>query len=85
MVQSRGRSIDSKQLSARCTGVQALNYSEKEWSSPVKDRLSPKLTKNQITPYFSLMLYKQKKSAVEIAGIIGVGRATIYRYLEEMG
>ena len=31
------------------------------------------------------MLYKQKKSAVEIAGIIGVGRATVYRYLEEMG
>jgi DNA invertase Pin-like site-specific DNA recombinase len=33
----------------------------------------------------AVMLYKQNKSAVEIAGIIGVGRATVYRYLEEMG
>lgn len=33
----------------------------------------------------AVMLYKQQKSAVEIAGIIGVGRATVYRYLEEMG
>ena len=31
------------------------------------------------------MLYKQKKSVVEIAGIIGVGRTTDYRYFEEMG
>ena len=28
--------------------MQVLNYSENEWSSPVKDRLSPKLTKNQL-------------------------------------
>ena len=33
----------------------------------------------------AVMLYKQKKSEVEIAGIIGVCRATVYRYLEEMG
>jgi DNA invertase Pin-like site-specific DNA recombinase len=33
----------------------------------------------------AVMLYKQQKSATEIAGIIGVGRATVYRYLEEMG
>lgn len=33
----------------------------------------------------AVMLYQQKKSAIEIAGIIGVGRATVYRYLEEMG
>ena len=31
------------------------------------------------------MLYNQKTSAVEIAGIIGVGKASVYRYLEEMG
>jgi len=31
------------------------------------------------------MLYQQKKSADEIASIIGVGRATVYRYLEAMG
>lgn len=33
----------------------------------------------------AVMLYNQKKSTIEIAGIIGVGRATVYRYLEEMG
>jgi len=31
------------------------------------------------------MLYKEKKTAEEIAGIIGVGRSTIYRYLEARG
>lgn len=30
-------------------------------------------------------LYLQKKTAEEIADIIGVGRATVYRYLEAMG
>ena len=30
------------------------------------------------------MLYKQNKSAIKIAGI-GVSRATVYQYLEEMG
>jgi len=33
----------------------------------------------------AVMLYQQKKSADEIASIIGVGRATVYRYLEAMG
>jgi transposase len=33
----------------------------------------------------AVILYKQNKSADEIAGIIGVGRATVYRYLERMG
>ena len=47
-----------------------------------KRRLSPEAKKKAET---AVMLYKQKKSAVEIAGIIGVGRATVYRYLEEMG
>ncbi len=48
MVQSKAKSTGSKQLSDICTGVQALSYSENEWSSPVKDSLSPKLTKNLI-------------------------------------
>jgi len=47
-----------------------------------KKGLSPEAKKKAET---AVMLYKQKKSAVEIAGIIGVGRATVYRYLEEMG
>ena len=47
-----------------------------------KKGLSPEAMKKAET---TVMLYKQKKSAVEIAGIIGVGRATVYRYLEEMG
>lgn len=33
----------------------------------------------------AVMLYKEKKTAEEIASIIGVGRATVYRYLEAMG
>ena len=33
----------------------------------------------------AVMLYKEKKTAEEIAGIIGVGRSTVYRYLEAMG
>ena len=44
-----------------------------------KKGLSPEAMKKAET---TVMLYKQKKSAVEIAGIIGVGRATVYRYLE---
>jgi DNA invertase Pin-like site-specific DNA recombinase len=47
-----------------------------------KKGLSPEAMKKAET---AVMLYKQNKSAVEIAGIIGVGRATVYRYLEEMG
>jgi len=47
-----------------------------------KKGLSPEAKKKAET---AVMLYKQKKSTVEIAGIIGVGRATVYRYLEEMG
>ena len=47
-----------------------------------KKGLSPEAMKKAET---AVMLYKQKKSAVEIDGIIGVGRATVYRYLEEMG
>ena len=54
MVQSKVKSTGSKQLSDRCTGGRALNYLENEWSSPVKDRLSPKLTKNQIISDYSL-------------------------------
>ena len=33
----------------------------------------------------AVMLYQQKKSTDEIAVIIGVGRATVYRYLQTMG
>lgn len=33
----------------------------------------------------AVMLYRERKTAEEIAGIIGVGRATVYRYLEAMG
>ena len=44
-----------------------------------KKVLSPEAKKKAET---AVMLYNQKKSAVEIAGIIGVGRATVYRYLE---
>ena len=47
-----------------------------------KKGLSPEAKKKAET---AVMLYKLKKFAVKIAGIIGVGRATIYRYLEEMG
>jgi DNA invertase Pin-like site-specific DNA recombinase len=47
-----------------------------------KKGLSPEAKKKAET---AVMLYKQNKSAIEIAGIIGVGRATVYRYLEEMG
>ena len=47
-----------------------------------KKGLSPEAKKKAET---AVMLYQQKKSAIEIAGIIGVGRATVYRYLEEMG
>ena len=47
-----------------------------------KKGLSPEAKKKAET---AVMLYKHKKSAVEIAGFIGVGRATVYRYLEEMG
>ena len=43
-----------------------------------KKGLSPEAKKKAET---AVMLYNQKKSAVEIAGIIGVGRATVYRYL----
>jgi DNA invertase Pin-like site-specific DNA recombinase len=46
-----------------------------------KKGLSPEAIKKAET---AVMLYKQKKNAKEIAGIIGVGRATVYRYLEEM-
>ena len=44
--------------------------------------LSPEAKKKAET---ALILHKQKKSSVEIAGIIGVSKATVYRYLEEMG
>ena len=47
-----------------------------------KKGLSPEAKKEAET---ALILHKQKKSSVEIAGVIGVGRATVYRYLEEMG
>jgi DNA invertase Pin-like site-specific DNA recombinase len=33
----------------------------------------------------AVILYKDNRTAEEIAGIIGVGRATVYRYLEAMG
>ncbi|MEA5461673.1 recombinase family protein [Arcicella sp. LKC2W] len=46
-----------------------------------KKGLTPEATKKAEA---AVMLYKQKKSADEIAGIIGVGRATVYRYLAEM-
>lgn len=47
-----------------------------------KKGLSPEAMKKAET---AGMLYLQNKSATEIAGIIGVGRATVYRYLEEIG
>ncbi len=47
-----------------------------------KKGLGPEAMKKAET---AVMLYKQMKNAKEIAGIIGVGRATVYRYLEEMG
>ena len=47
-----------------------------------KKGLSPEAKKKAET---AIILHKQKKFAVEIAGIIGVSRATVYRYLEEMG
>ena len=47
-----------------------------------KKRLSADAIKKAET---AVMLYKEKKTAEEIAGIIGVGRSTVYRYLEAMG
>ena len=47
-----------------------------------KKGLSPDAIKIAET---AVMLYKEKKSAEEIAGIIGVGRSTVYRYLEALG
>lgn len=47
-----------------------------------KKGLAPEAMKKAET---AVMLYKQMKNAKEIAGIIGVGRATVYRYLEELG
>ena len=47
-----------------------------------KKGLSPEAIKKAET---AVMLYKEKKTAEEIAGIIGVGRSTVYRYLEAMG
>lgn len=47
-----------------------------------KRGLSPDAIKKAET---AVMLYKEKKTAEEIAGIIGVGRSTVYRYLEAMG
>ena len=47
-----------------------------------KKELSPEAKKKAET---AVILYNRKKSAVEIAGFIGVGGATVYRYLEEMG
>ena len=47
-----------------------------------KKGLSPEAIKKAET---AVMLYKEKKTAEEIASIIGVGRTTVYRYLEAMG
>jgi transposase len=47
-----------------------------------KKGISPEAMKKAET---AVILYKQNKSADEIAGIIGVGWATVYRYLERMG
>ena len=47
-----------------------------------KKGLSPEAIQKAET---AVLLYIQKKSTDEIAGIIGVGRATVYRYLEAMG
>jgi DNA invertase Pin-like site-specific DNA recombinase len=47
-----------------------------------KKGLSPEAIKKAQT---AVMLYKEKKTAEEIASIIGVGRTTVYRYLEAMG
>jgi DNA invertase Pin-like site-specific DNA recombinase len=47
-----------------------------------KKGLSPEAIKKAET---AVMLYKEKKTAEEIASIIGVGRSTVYRYLEARG
>lgn len=47
-----------------------------------KKGLSPEAIKKAQT---AVMLYRERKTAEEIAGIISVGRATVYRYLEAMG
>jgi transposase-like protein len=47
-----------------------------------KKGISPEAMKKAET---AVILYKQNKSADESAGIIGVGWATVYRYLERMG
>ncbi|MDQ6479553.1 helix-turn-helix domain-containing protein [Dyadobacter sp. LHD-138] len=47
-----------------------------------KKGLSPDALKKAKT---AVMLYKEKKTAEEIADIIAVGRSTVYRYLEAMG
>jgi DNA invertase Pin-like site-specific DNA recombinase len=47
-----------------------------------KKGLSPEAIQKAET---AVILYVQKKSTDEIASIIGVGRATVYRYLEAMG
>ena len=47
-----------------------------------KKGLTPESLKKAET---AVMLYQQNKSANEIAAIIGVSRATVYRYLAEVG
>lgn len=47
-----------------------------------KKGISPEDIKKAET---AVMLYKEKKTAEEIAGIIGVGRSIVYRYLDAMG
>ena len=47
-----------------------------------KKGLTPESLKKAET---AVMLYQQNKSANEIAAIIGVSRATVYRYLAEIG
>ena len=46
-----------------------------------KKGLSPDAIKKVET---AVLLYKETKTAEEIAGILGVGRSTVYRYLEAM-
>ena len=60
----------------------AFGSQSKGMNGGKKKGLSPEAKKEAET---ALILHKQKKSSVEIAGVIGVSRATVYRYLEEMG
>ena len=82
---SKAKSTDSKQLSARCTGVRVLNYLENEWSSPVKDRLSPKLTKNQFHRNIQEMTKEAEQKAILAETYYREGKMGVNKIVEEVG